>query len=111
MLKFGETKHLLSFTSSSSNLFHTQEYPSTDFVLTNNQGMEVKFSGTTGLLKSFSEGSNKVDVDIDFISYGTVSTKQKSGAYLFLPNKEAKTIISAWGKPPITVVVGPLVCE
>ena len=71
--------------------------------------MKAKFSGTTGLVKSVSVGSTETTLDLDFVSYGTVSAKEKSGAYLFVPNGEAKTIVSGWSNPPITIIVGPLV--
>ena len=92
-----------------SKSFHTEKYPSDDFILVNDHGLKAKFSGSTGLLKSISVGSTELTVDLDFVSYGTVTTKEKSGAYLFLPDGEAKTIISSRSYPPITITVGPLV--
>ena len=75
----------------------------------NDHGLKAKFSGSTGLLKSISVGSTELTVDLDFVSYGTVSSKEKSGAYLFLPDGEAKTIIGSRSYPPIAITVGPLV--
>ena len=92
-----------------SKWFHTEKYPSDDFILANSHGLKAKFSGTTGLMKSMSVSSIKLNVDLDFVSYGTVSAKEKSGAYIFLPSGEAKTILSGWSNPPITIIVGPLV--
>ena len=92
-----------------SKWFHTEKYPSDDFILANEHELTAKFSGLTGLIKSMSVGSTELAVDLDFITYGTVSTKEKSGAYLFLPNGEAKTIVSSWSNPPITIIIGPLV--
>lgn len=71
--------------------------------------MKAKFSGVTGLIKSMSVSSTEVTIDLDFVSYGTVSAKEKSGAYIFLPNGEARTIVSGWSNPPITITIGPLV--
>lgn len=56
-----------------------------------------------------SVGSSEVSVDLDFVSYGTRSGKEKSGAYLFLPDKDAATIISLRYKPKIVIIAGPLV--
>ena len=75
----------------------------------NDHGLKAKFSGSTGLLKSISVGSTELTVDLDFVSYGTVSSKEKSGAYLFLPDGEARTIVGSRSYPPITITVGPLV--
>ena len=74
----------------------------------NDHGLKAKFSGSTGLLKSISVGSTELTVDLDFVSYGTVSSKEKSGAYLFLPDGEARMIIGSRSYPPITITVGPL---
>ena len=92
-----------------SKWFHTEKYPSDDFILANSHGLKAKFSGTTGLMKSMSVSSTELNVDLDFVSYGTVSAKEKSGAYIFLPSGEAKTIVSGWSNPPISITVGPLV--
>lgn len=92
-----------------SKWFHTEKYTSDDFILSNDHGLEAKFSGTTGLLKSLSIGPTALSVNLDFVSYGTMNGKEKSGAYLFLPGGEAKTVVSGWSNPPITIVVGPLV--
>lgn len=71
--------------------------------------MSAKFSGQTGLLKAVTVGSSEVQVDLDFVSYGTRSGKEKSGAYLFLPDGAATSIVSHKYKPKIVTVAGPLV--
>lgn len=64
-------------------------------------GLEVKFSGTTGLLRSVVVGASEVEVGVDFVTYGTRSGKEKSGAYLFLPDGEAKSVLGqSWSNPP-----------
>ena len=75
--------------------------------------MEAKFSGKTGLLKSITQGSNSLAVQVDFVSYGTVQRgKDKSGAYLFLPGGEASSLVGSWSSPRVVIVAGPLVsCE
>lgn len=73
-------------------------------------GLEVKFSGTTGLLRSVVVGASEVEVGVDFVTYGTRSGKEKSGAYLFLPDGEAKSVLGqSWSNPPVVVTIGPLV--
>ena len=46
---------------------------------------------------------------MDFVTYGTRSGKERSGAYLFLPDGEGASILSTWRHPFITITVGPLV--
>ena len=46
---------------------------------------------------------------MDFVTYGTRSGKERSGAYLFLPDGEGTSILSTWRHPFITITVGPLV--
>ena len=92
-----------------SKWFQTEKYPSDDFILANDHDLKAKFSGVTGLLKSMSVGSTELTINLDFVSYGTVSAKEKSGAYIFLPDGEAKTVFSSWSNPPITIIIGPLV--
>ena len=49
-------------------------------------------------------------MDLDFVSYGTrANIKERSGAYLFLPDREASSIVTSQGKPKISLVAGPLV--
>ena len=91
-----------------SNIFKTKKFPSSDFILSNTLDLSAKFSGETGLLKSVTLGSSEVIVDVDFVSYGTRSGKDKSGAYLFLPDKEATSIVRS-RKPKTIIIAGPLV--
>ena len=71
--------------------------------------MSATFSGNTGLLKAVSLGPSEVTIDLDFVSYGTRTGKDKSGAYLFLPDRSASTIVSTRYRPRITIVAGHLV--
>ncbi len=87
-------------------MFQTKQFPTDDFILTTSRNISAKFSGHTGLLKTLTVGSNEVRMDLDFVSYGTSSGKEKSGAYLFMPDKEASSIVE---KPHVTIVLGPLV--
>ncbi|XP_039628976.1 alpha-mannosidase 2x [Polypterus senegalus] len=77
-----------------------------------NQNFQLWFSGTTGLLESvkLKESQQEMKLKIEFLIYGTRPSKDKSGAYLFLPDGPAKHYISK--DPPIVrVVEGPLFSE
>uniref|UniRef100_A0A8C3B5H9 Alpha-mannosidase n=1 Tax=Cyclopterus lumpus TaxID=8103 RepID=A0A8C3B5H9_CYCLU len=64
------------------------------------QSLTLGFSGDTGLL----------EVQMQFIVYGTRPSKDKSGAYLFLPDGKAKPYNQK--EPPVVrVVEGPLFSE
>ncbi|KAI1235311.1 hypothetical protein IHE44_0002955 [Lamprotornis superbus] len=62
-----------------------------DFCL-ENQHLQACFLGRTGLLQSLRQaGEQQVHrVSSEFLVYGTRTSKDKSGAYLFLPDGEAK---------------------
>ncbi len=94
---------------SCSDIFQVDELPMFEFVLTNNHNISAKFYGLTGLLKSITVGSNEVRTDLDFVSYGARPGKVSSGAYLFMPDKEASSIVGSEGRPRVTIVKGPLV--
>ncbi|KAM4747675.1 alpha-mannosidase 2x-like isoform 2-T2 [Rhinophrynus dorsalis] len=65
---------------------------STDDFYLENQYMQVWFSGTTGLLKGIKRAGEEQEqkINMEFLIYGTRTSKDKSGAYLFLPEGEAK---------------------
>uniref|UniRef100_A0A8C2DNR6 mannosyl-oligosaccharide 1,3-1,6-alpha-mannosidase n=1 Tax=Cyprinus carpio TaxID=7962 RepID=A0A8C2DNR6_CYPCA len=56
------------------------------------------------------EDDSEFLVKVEFAWYGTTSNKDKSGAYLFLPDKEA-TIYSPSQPPVVRVTKGPLFSE
>ncbi|XP_053330340.1 alpha-mannosidase 2 [Spea bombifrons] len=66
-----------------------------------NSFLKLWFSGTSGLLeKIMTKVNGKThQVKVQFMWYGTTNNRDKSGAYLFLPDGEAKPYISA--NPPI----------
>uniref|UniRef100_A0A669F496 Alpha-mannosidase n=1 Tax=Oreochromis niloticus TaxID=8128 RepID=A0A669F496_ORENI len=67
------------------------------------QSLTLGFSGTTGLLEV-------LKVQMQFMVYGTRPSKDKSGAYLFLPDGKAKPYHQK--EPPVVrVVEGPLFSE
>nr|XP_015199115.1 PREDICTED: alpha-mannosidase 2x isoform X2 [Lepisosteus oculatus] len=76
------------------------------------QNLLLSFSGSTGLLESVTrkEDQQEVKLQMEFWIYGTRASKDKSGAYLFLPDGEPKPYMQK--EPPIVrVVEGPLFCE
>uniref|UniRef100_A0A8C2ELG3 Alpha-mannosidase n=1 Tax=Cyprinus carpio TaxID=7962 RepID=A0A8C2ELG3_CYPCA len=76
------------------------------------QSLSLGFSGTTGLLESIrrKDDPQEVRVQIQFLTYGTRPSKDKSGAYLFLPDGNAKPY-SQREAPIVRVVEGPLFAE
>uniref|UniRef100_A0A3B4APV5 Alpha-mannosidase n=1 Tax=Periophthalmus magnuspinnatus TaxID=409849 RepID=A0A3B4APV5_9GOBI len=76
------------------------------------QSLILGFSGTTGLLESIRrrEDLQEVKVQMQFVVYGTRPSKDKSGAYLFLPDGKAKPY-SQKETPVVRVVEGPLFSE
>ncbi|XP_070545855.1 alpha-mannosidase 2x-like [Ptychodera flava] len=77
-----------------------------------NAFISAEFTGTNGLLKSITTkaDSKRTSISLDFVMYGTRNTKDKSGAYLFLPDGEAKTITEGL-KPVIRLIRGRLLSE
>uniref|UniRef100_A0A8P0TTY6 Mannosidase alpha class 2A member 2 n=1 Tax=Canis lupus familiaris TaxID=9615 RepID=A0A8P0TTY6_CANLF len=82
-----------------------------DFALSNRY-MQVWFSGLTGLLKSIRRVDEEQErrVDMEFLIYGTRASKDKSGAYLFLPDREAQPYIPK-DPPVLRVTEGPFFSE
>uniref|UniRef100_A0A1A7YVL4 Alpha-mannosidase n=1 Tax=Iconisemion striatum TaxID=60296 RepID=A0A1A7YVL4_9TELE len=76
------------------------------------QTLTLGFSGTTGLLESIKrkDDPQEVKVQMQFVVYGTRPSKDKSGAYLFLPDGKAKPYNQK--EPPVVrVAEGPLFSE
>ncbi|XP_067871703.1 alpha-mannosidase 2x isoform X6 [Heterodontus francisci] len=85
---------------------------STDDFFIENQHMQVWFNGVTGLMETIKrkDDQQKQKVRMEFMWYGTRPFKDKSGAYLFLPDGEAKAYISK--QSAITrITKGPLFSE
>ncbi|XP_025774517.1 alpha-mannosidase 2x [Puma concolor] len=82
-----------------------------DFALSNRY-MQVWFSGLTGLLKSIRRVDEEQErrVDVEFLVYGTRTSKDKSGAYLFLPDGEAQPYVPR-DPPVLRVTEGPFFSE
>ncbi|XP_037307901.2 alpha-mannosidase 2x isoform X1 [Pungitius pungitius] len=87
-----------------------QSDPQTFYI--SSQSLTLGFSGATGLLESVrrKDDPQEVKVQMQFIVYGTRPSKDKSGAYLFLPDGKAKPYNQK--EPPVVrVVEGPLFSE
>ncbi|XP_039766142.1 alpha-mannosidase 2x isoform X2 [Ornithorhynchus anatinus] len=82
-----------------------------DFALSNRY-MQVWFSGRTGLLKSVRrlDEEREQRVGVELVVYGTRASKDKSGAYLFLPDGEAKPYTPK-DPPVLRVTEGPFFSE
>ncbi|XP_060550694.1 alpha-mannosidase 2x isoform X3 [Pantherophis guttatus] len=82
-----------------------------DFCL-ENQHMRACFSGPSGSLKSVHHVGDKQEQQLSsqFLVYGTRTTKDKSGAYLFLPDGEAKPYTPK-DPPVVRVTEGPFFSE
>ncbi|NWT06793.1 MA2A2 mannosidase, partial [Mionectes macconnelli] len=82
-----------------------------DFCL-ENQHLQACFSGHSGLLQSLRRAGEEQEhrVSSEFLVYGTRTSKDKSGAYLFLPDGEAKPYAPK-NPPVVRVTEGPLFSE
>ncbi|XP_075238901.1 alpha-mannosidase 2-like [Convolutriloba macropyga] len=77
-----------------NHAFKIEPVDPTEFEISNYQ-MVLHFADN-GLLRGITDrNTNKrSDVSLDFVTYGTSSAKDKSGAYLFLPDGPAKSVPS-----------------
>ncbi|KAK3094740.1 hypothetical protein FSP39_005639 [Pinctada imbricata] len=89
--------------------FHMKTESLGDFTLETSR-LEAHFTGDTGLLQSVTMKSSKKTYQstVSFQSYGARGGKEKSGAYLFLPDGGARILK---GHGVIRVVKGPVVSE
>ncbi|XP_075569771.1 alpha-mannosidase 2x isoform X2 [Pelecanus crispus] len=90
---------------------HVFPATSDDFCL-ENQHLRACFSGRSGLLQSIRRAGEEQEqrVSSEFLIYGTRTSKDKSGAYLFLPDGEAKPYAPK-DPPVVRVTEGPLFSE
>ncbi|OXB79499.1 UNVERIFIED_CONTAM: hypothetical protein H355_013895, partial [Colinus virginianus] len=73
--------------------FKIKEMPnSVDSIILENSYMKLWFSGISGLLEKINtkEDGKNHQMKVEFAWYGTTSNRDKSGAYLFLPDGDAK---------------------
>ncbi|XP_078252495.1 alpha-mannosidase 2 isoform X2 [Rhinoraja longicauda] len=85
---------------------------STEDIIIENTNLKAWFSGSKGFLEKIQTKGDEREhhISIQFWWYGTTSNRDKSGAYIFLPNGEAQPYISS--EPPILRIMrGPLFSE
>uniref|UniRef100_A0A8C3HM58 Alpha-mannosidase n=1 Tax=Chrysemys picta bellii TaxID=8478 RepID=A0A8C3HM58_CHRPI len=85
---------------------------SADDITLENSYMKLWFSGISGLLKKINtkEDGKNHQIKVEFAWYGTTSNRDKSGAYLFLPDGEAKPYVFT-DPPTIRVTHGRIFSE
>lgn len=73
-------------------------------VIIQNPHMKVWFSEKSGLMEKIKtkEDGKEHEMKVEFMWYGTTTSRDKSGAYLFLPDGEAKPYVIS--KPPVVRV-------
>ncbi|XP_065517504.1 alpha-mannosidase 2 isoform X7 [Lathamus discolor] len=85
---------------------------SVDNIILENSYMKLWFSGMSGLLEKIrtKEDGKNHQMKVEFAWYGTTSNRDKSGAYLFLPDGDAKPYIFT-DPPTIRVAHGSIFSE
>uniref|UniRef100_A0A672TQ59 mannosyl-oligosaccharide 1,3-1,6-alpha-mannosidase n=1 Tax=Strigops habroptila TaxID=2489341 RepID=A0A672TQ59_STRHB len=85
---------------------------SVDNIILENTYMKLWFSGMSGLLEKINtkEDGKNHQMKVEFAWYGTTSNRDKSGAYLFLPDGDAKPYIFT-DPPTIRVAYGRIFSE
>lgn len=88
---------------------HVQIYPSLqEFSISQRPDLSATF-GQIGLLKSLRVSETTFPVHLEFVKYGTRGTGQdKSGAYLFLPDKPEPEPVLAGTNRIVHLVAGPI---
>lgn len=71
---------------------HQVREPGSESIFLENDNLKVEFDSLRGLLKSIThkQDGSVTNVAIDFVSYGTKASGDRSGAYLFLPDGPAQ---------------------
>ncbi|XP_068781160.1 alpha-mannosidase 2 isoform X1 [Struthio camelus] len=85
---------------------------SVDNIILENAYMKLWFSGMSGLLEKINtkEDGKNHQMKVEFAWYGTTSNRDKSGAYLFLPDGDAKPYVFT-DPPPVRVTHGRIFSE
>uniref|UniRef100_A0A8C3BT26 Alpha-mannosidase n=1 Tax=Cairina moschata TaxID=8855 RepID=A0A8C3BT26_CAIMO len=94
-------------------IFKIKEMPnSVDNIILENSYMKLWFSGMSGLLEKINtkEDGKNHQMKVEFAWYGTTSNRDKSGAYLFLPDGDAKPYIFT-DPPTVRVAHGKIFSE
>ena len=85
---------------------HSQE-----FSISQRPNLSASF-GQSGLLKALRVDNTMFPVHLDFVKYGTRSSgKDRSGAYLFLPDKSEPDVVFMDGRAIIHLVSGPILSK
>ncbi|XP_015768744.1 PREDICTED: alpha-mannosidase 2-like [Acropora digitifera] len=86
--------------------------PGEENILLENDEVKLEFSGASGLLKTIThkKDGTVTEAAIDFATYGTKSSGDRSGAYLFLPDGPAVTH-GKGEQPAVYVIRGKLMQE
>uniref|UniRef100_A0A8C6YQP7 Alpha-mannosidase n=1 Tax=Nothoprocta perdicaria TaxID=30464 RepID=A0A8C6YQP7_NOTPE len=96
-----------------NNIFKIKEMQnSADNIILENSYMKLWFSGMSGLLEKINtkEDGKNHQMKVEFAWYGTTSNRDKSGAYLFLPDGDAKPYIFT-DPPTVRVTHGRIFSE
>lgn len=79
-----------------------------DFSISQNSNLSASF-GQSGLLKALRVDKLTIPVHLEFVKYGTRDVGQdRSGAYLFLPDKPKPDLVSMGNNQIVHLVTGPL---
>ncbi|XP_076638060.1 alpha-mannosidase 2 [Colletes latitarsis] len=82
-----------------------------EFSITQRPELSASF-GKSGLLKALRVGNTTFPVHLEFVKYGTRgSGKDKSGAYLFLPDKPEPDLVFMDNKCIVHLINGPIVSK
>ncbi|XP_050690604.1 alpha-mannosidase 2x-like [Eriocheir sinensis] len=92
-------------TASFPPVFPVEEAKPGDPIVVEGAHLSTTFD-PDGLLQSMSSQGRQMKVKLEFVKYGVRKHQETSGAYLFLPDKEAEVV--AGGGGGVVVVRGPL---
>ncbi|KAL9985464.1 hypothetical protein ACROYT_G007876 [Oculina patagonica] len=96
--KLSEYSSITVYNSAGDSIKPREEFklevkqPGTETIILENEVLKAEFDSVRGLLKSITHKKDGAvtEVAIDFVSYGTKSFGDRSGAYLFLPDGPAQ---------------------
>lgn len=87
------------------SIFTVSEEKSKEPFTLHNEHLQATFS-SSGLLQSMTTQGHTAPVSLEFIKYGVKNHRETSGAYLFLPDKEAELI--PVGQAGVVLIQGPI---
>lgn len=93
-----------------SSVFHFEVFEGIEeFSISQRAGLSASF-GKSGLLKAIRVDDKTVAVHLEFVKYGTTQKPDRSGAYLFLPDKKDPDPLPA-DDLVVHLVQGPVVSK